>query len=288
MAGGGLDYEIGRAQRKKTITATASAIFLVFLVMGTIAFIVTQAGDEAKVSTHDMHSSSKSVHMLCSSTDYPSTCVSTLTKALKSKYNDSSSVEDPKDLLYAALCVAKNEVVQAFNHSQLLKSNDSRIHAAVEDCMHLFDECRYNIERSLNRSIEFGNNWSNDLETWGSAVISFQQACTDSFPEGETREKMKMLMKTAKEVSSNAVAIIGQVAGLLTLLGDQEIYSNRHQLLENSKGLPVWLLESERRSILGDYESKLRPNVTVAKDGTGNFTTISAALAAIPDKYNGR
>lgn len=287
MAGGGLDYELKRTQRRKTIAAATSAIFLILLVVGTIGFIMTQADNEATVSTHAMHSSAKSVHMLCASTDYPNTCVSTLTKALKSKFNDTSSVEDPKDLLYAALRVVSYEVGHAFKRSQLFKSTDSRIRVAVEDCMHLFDESRYNIERSLNRSVGFGNNWSHDLETWASAVISFEQSCADSFPEGETKEKMKTLMKTAKEVSSNAVAIIGQVAGFLTLLGNQDDKSSRRKLLENGKGLPVWLSKSER-SILGDYESKLKPNVTVAKDGTGNFTTISAALAAIPEKYDGR
>jgi pectinesterase inhibitor-like protein len=288
MAGGGLDSELKRTQRRKTIAATASALFLVLLVVGTVAFIAAQSDDEATVSAHAMHSTSKSVNMLCASTDYPNTCISTLTKALKSKYNDSSSEEDPKDLLYAALHVVSHEVAQAFNNSQLYKSRDSRVRVAVEDCKHLFDECKYNIERSTNRSIEFGNNWSHDLETWASAVISFEQTCIDSFPEGDTRETMKMLMKTAKEVSSNAVAIIGQVAGLLTLLGDQESKSGQRKLLQNAKGLPVWLSKPERRSILGNYESKPRPNVTVSKDGTGNYTTISAALAAIPEKYKGR
>ncbi|KAJ1696824.1 hypothetical protein LUZ63_005336 [Rhynchospora breviuscula] len=287
MAGNRLDDDLRRMQRKKTIAATASAIFLVLLVVGTIAFITTQADDEGTVATRNMHSTSKSVQMLCSSTDYPNTCVSTITRALESKYNDSSSV-DPKELLYAALHVVNHEVDQIFGNSQLFKSNDSRIRDAAEDCIHLFDECRFNIERSMNKSVEFGTNWSHDLETWTSAVISFQQTCTDDFPEGETKEKVKMLMKMANEVSSNAVAIVGQVAGVLTLLGDQDSTSNERQLLENAKGSPIWLSKSERRSILGDYKSKLTPNVTVAKDGTGNFTTISAALDAMPEKYHGR
>ncbi|KAK6143098.1 hypothetical protein DH2020_023446 [Rehmannia glutinosa] len=34
--------------------------------------------------------------------------------------------------------------------------------------------------------------------------------------------------------------------------------------------------------------TKFTPNVTVAKDGSGKFTMISAALDAMPEKYSGR
>lgn len=48
--------------------------------------------------------------------------------------------------------------------------------------------------------------------------------------------------------------------------------------------VPTWAGPSQ---FLGTNE-KLIPNVTVAQDGSGNFKTISEALAAIPETYEGR
>ncbi|KAJ3673203.1 hypothetical protein LUZ60_006577 [Juncus effusus] len=226
--------------------------------------------------------------MLCSATDYHGTCVSTMTKALKLKYNDSSSSVDPKELLSAALLVVTLETKLAFNRSQLFKSNDSEIRLAVTDCQRLYDDCKYNIERSVNRVSGSSADLTHDLQTWMSAVISFEQACMDVFPKGETKEKMKLVMKTAKEVSSNAVSIVRQIGQIISLIDGPNI--GEPQLLEEEKEdkFPNWVQKHERSALQADYKSNRRPNVTVAKDGTGNFTTISAALASMPNKYNER
>lgn len=45
---------------------------------------------------------------------------------------------------------------------------------------------------------------------------------------------------------------------------------------------------SQRRVLKGGSAAKFTPNSIVAKDGSGNFTTISAALGAIPQNRKGR
>ncbi|KAG0501912.1 hypothetical protein HPP92_001984 [Vanilla planifolia] len=55
----------------------------------------------------------------------------------------------------------------------------------------------------------------------------------------------------------------------------------------DEEGFPSWLGEEQRRE-LKQVDIKLKPNVTVAKDGSGDYKTISKALAKMPNKYSGR
>ncbi|KAK4483719.1 hypothetical protein RD792_010921 [Penstemon davidsonii] len=47
-------------------------------------------------------------------------------------------------------------------------------------------------------------------------------------------------------------------------------------------------MDGEHRRMLKADVSEYTPNATVAKDGSGNFTTVSEALNAMPEKYTGR
>ena len=126
-----------------------------------------------------------------------------------------------------------------------------------------------------------------DIKNWLSAVMSYQQTCIDGFPEGELKTKMEKAMTTAKQLTSNALAIITQAASLLSML-DVPGLGVRRRLLSNQDGLPEWLQEGERRFLKEKNTKNLKPNVVVAKDGSGDFKTISAALEAMPEKYKGR
>ncbi|AQL05979.1 putative pectinesterase/pectinesterase inhibitor 13 [Zea mays] len=91
------------------------------------------------------------------------------------------------------------------------------------------------------------------------------------FPKGEVRDEVKSTMEKAREVSSNALAIIKQGAALASML---DLNTGEERKLLGVKG--------------GRRRAALTPNVTVAKDGSGDFTNISAALDAMPEKYSGR
>ncbi|XP_020088214.1 pectinesterase-like [Ananas comosus] len=289
--------------RKNLVIAGSSAAVLMLLVVGTVATVLNQSAEESGgVSARSMHSTSKSVQMICASTDYRQTCESSLSKAV-----NSSSDNDPKAILHAAVSVVVDEVGKAFAHSRLLDSNNSRVKSAVQDCLTLFDDCKYDLKRSLESIIAHAatdhlSKRSHDLETWLSAVISFEEACVDGFPEGELKAKMKAAMKKARELSSNAVAIIGQVSSFLSMLDIPGLSGRRRRLLTAQKepalaaaaaglkedGLPQWMSSTERRVLKSHHKLKVKPNATVAKDGTGDFATISAALDAMPSEYKGR
>ncbi|XP_072991285.1 probable pectinesterase/pectinesterase inhibitor 13 [Typha latifolia] len=272
-------------RRKKIIVAGCSASLLLLLIVGTVASIYIDSDDGTSLSTRSMHSTSKSVKMICSSTDYRSTCESSLSKVI------SKNSTNPKEVLTAAISVVVDEASRAFGQSRLLKSNDSKVRTAMEDCMLLFDDVKYDLNRSLGSvvgdGVEHIRDRSHDMEAWMSAVMTFEGACVDGFPEGEVKKKMEAAMSKAKEMSSNAIAIIGQVRSFLSVL-DMPGLSRRRRLLTAEDGIPSWVSNGERRILTGKSKLKLNPNVTVAKDGSGDFDNISAALAAMPEKYEGR
>lgn len=60
---------------------------------------------------------------------------------------------------------------------------------------------------------------------------------------------------------------------------------DRH--LEGSVPVPPWVSDEDWRMLTSgeEFVVGLTPNVTVANDGSGDFTNISAALDALPETY---
>ncbi|XP_074573051.1 putative pectinesterase/pectinesterase inhibitor 45 [Curcuma longa] len=275
-----------KEERRKLLFLGISACFLLLLVVGAVVGSTYQDddggdGDGSNLSTHAMRASSKSVTALCSSTDYPQTCETSLSKAVP------PDTEDPKVLLKAAVSVVLDGVSKGFQHSRLLRSNDSRVRGAVQDCQEMYEDAKGDINATLRSIIDHGVDKlparSHDMRAWLSAVVTYQQTCIDGFPEGELKEKMKDAMKSARELTSNALAIIGQASSFLSLIN---LPSRRRRLL--SSGFPSWFSEDDRRMLKESINVKPTPNVTVDKDGGGDFTTISEALAKMPARYQGR
>ncbi|KAL0344978.1 UNVERIFIED_CONTAM: putative pectinesterase/pectinesterase inhibitor 13 [Sesamum radiatum] len=93
---------------------------------------------------------------------------------------------------------------------------------------------------------------------------------------------MQKLLNTSKEHGSNALAIVSELSTTL-----KTVQSQRKLLGMDEAGFPAWMGHEYRRMLKADA-AKFTPNVTVAKDGSGKFKTIAAALKAMPEKYTGR
>lgn len=281
--------DLEQKQRRKLVIAGSSAILLLLLVVGTVATTMYQAEDKPNPNTTTMRSSSKAVKMICASTDYKQTCETSLTKLAN------TSSPDPKEILKAAVTAVLDEISKSFSHSSLFKSNDSRVRDAVNDCWEMYQDSKEDLVKTLNKIIDTGLEHLPDqtlnLKNWLSAVYFYQESCVDGFPEGELKNKMRSAMKTTKELTSNALAMTGQVSDFLTMLGVQS-FSRRLLSVEDrpvmKRGYPSWVSKGDRRLLMEHLEFKLEPNVTVAKDGSGDFGTINDAIKNMPLKYVGR
>ena len=288
--------------KKRILIGVVSSVVLAGLI-GCAFFVVTtkNGGSNEKNNESSTNNASKRVahsekmvKLVCSSADYKDKCEGPLTKAVE----EDPKLQHPKDLLKVYVKIVQDEVNKAFNKTNTFKFDTEEEKGAFEDCKQLIQDARDDLETSINQlgQIEFNKLSSKtpDLNSWLSAVISFQQTCVDGFPEGKTKTDLQKMFVDSKEFVSNSLAIVSQVSTFLSTV--QTIARSRLLLSDNSNspvasldsdGFPSWIHSDERR-MLKAADIRPTPNVTVAKDGSGDFKTISEALAAIPKAYNGR
>ncbi|AQL05982.1 pectinesterase [Zea mays] len=293
----------GGQSRKRLVVGVLSVCLLVAMVIGTVMFFVSEkAGYDSELRKRNMSKTMRSVELFCAPADYQGTCHETLETAL----SRTDPAKHPHAAAAAAITAVERALAEGFNRTSVLdavrQSNDTLVWEAIHDCRMLLEDCRGNVERALSsiawRGVEGP---AQDLQAWLSAVITFQGSCVDMFPKGEVRDEVKSTMEKAREVSSNALAIIKQGAALASMLdlntGVDNVDGKGNRQLEedeesaSSLSVPTWVPDEERKLLGvkgGRRRAALTPNVTVAKDGSGDFTNISAALDAMPEKYSGR
>ncbi|CAK7352270.1 unnamed protein product [Dovyalis caffra] len=291
--------------RKKIVIAAVSSIAF---------FVIVGAGVFALVSSHNTSSENKGagsgvsqpapsaksistvirvIKKVCNATTYQDTCQNTLKKEVEK--NPSSA--QPKDLLKIAIKAADEEIEKVLKKASSFKFDTPREKAAFDDCLELIENAKEELKDSITHAgDDLGKLAKNapNLNNWLSAVMSYQQTCIDGFPEGKLKSDMEKNFRAAKELTSNSLAMVSSLASLLKNLPFPGAV-NRRLLAEGNNspsldkdGLPEWMSHEDRRILKGANQDKPKPHVTVAKDGSGDFKTISEALAAMPAKYEGR
>lgn len=282
---------------KQKIMIIVGSTVAIALIAAAAFCAVTYMQKNQTVSTEGNHSKSspsqpksinvaqKAVKSACASTDYQKTCEDSLLKSVK---NDGAS--KPNDIIRAAFAVVSEEIDRVIKEASDIKFDGPFKKAAFDDCLELLKDAKEELNSSI--SIIKGKDLAHmtpvkpELNNWLSAVLSYQQTCVDGFPEGAEKDKMQKLLKTGKELGSNALAFVSQISSIFSAFNGP---ANSHRRLMNldEAGYPSWMDHENRRMLKAD-KTKFTPNVTVAKGGGGDFTTISAALKAMPEKYTGR
>ncbi|KAK8931088.1 putative pectinesterase/pectinesterase inhibitor 45 [Platanthera zijinensis] len=287
-------------QRKRFMIAGASiSVILVLSVVGVATSVYhSRKSDNAGATAspvEELHTSSKFIKTICSPTDFKDVCESTLSKSTAGKNSAS-----PKEIIYAAVSAITDAAQRGFNHSEIfIKSDNPRVKSAINLCRSLINETYDELKLALSRidmhKLEDLPNQKGYIKNWLSAALHYQGMCVDAFPKGEERTRMEAAMKQGNELTSNALAIIGAASKFLSLL-DVSSIAGRNLAEEKEKdgiflradGFPTWIGEETRRHLRQTAKNTLKPNVTVAKDGSGDFSTINDALNAMPKKYAGR
>ncbi|GLT56173.1 hypothetical protein SLA2020_292390 [Shorea laevis] len=288
---------------KKRITIVVIAIFILLIITGAGIFVVVTSvkKNEEKAQpakgkpSHSppnevVRNSDKIIKTICNSTLYQDTCQSTLQKIVK---DSPAAKSHPKDLLKGAISAIADKLEKAFTNVSKLEFATPEAKQAFEVCKQVVADAKEELQTSVdNIGDNLGKLETNgNVNSWLSAVMSYQESCVDAFPEGKLKSNMKVAFNASQELTSNTLAIVKLLSSFISSVS-QTSGANRHLLRSGShdvveNGLPTWMNRDERRMLKGDID-KPTPNVTVAKDGTGNFTTINDALAAMPTKYEGR
>ncbi|KAK4428767.1 putative pectinesterase/pectinesterase inhibitor 13 [Sesamum alatum] len=288
--------QLERRQRlkKRIIIGLLSIVVVLLMAAASVCAVTYMKNQEAakrKQKDSDESPGSGQVHAaeevkaVCAGTDYKQTCEDSILKAVAK-----NSAPQPIDILEASFTVAFDEINGVLKKVSALKYSDKFKQAALEDCLVLLDDAVDELNRSVSsvqgKDKAAFSSKTPDVNNWLSAVLSYEETCIDGFPDGAEKAAMKKLLMSSKEHGSNALAIVSNVFSVFaTIKGSGG--SQRKLLGLDVEGYPTWMSRENRRN-LGADPSKFTPNVTVAKDGSGNYTTISKALDSMPETYKGR
>ncbi|CAL9090372.1 unnamed protein product [Musa acuminata var. zebrina] len=271
----------------KAIFGAVSAVLLVAAVIGVVATVVSSNHKtDASEGDGSLTTTSKSVSAFCAKTDYQADCERTIGSAI----NGSSS---PKEVIQASFQAAIDEIQAAFHLSNnvSLKANDPMNKAAFNICRQLLEDADEELNAAFSETHDLQGlaRRTDDIKTWLSAVISYQQTCLDGITEPELQSTMKDGLSTATKVTSNAIAIVDELSSLLKSFKIPiNITMGSRRLLVDEHGYPSWFSGHDRKLLAAQARGQLTPNVVVAKDGSGKFKTINDAVNAMPKDYSGR
>ncbi|XP_073300164.1 pectinesterase-like [Primulina huaijiensis] len=280
-----MGFDLG-SKKKKVAVAGLASILLVAAVVAVTVGVSNKDGDSgnapAASSAPTISASTKAVQAICNPTDYKETCEQSLSGA---------NTTDPKELIKLAFNYAVKNIGEVIQNSTLLKdaAADERTKGALDTCQDLLHTSIEDLQRSFEKFSEFDvsnlNEYVEDVKTWLSASITYQETCIDGFQNttGDTAEKMKKLLKTASELSSNGLAMVTDFSSMLSSLNLESLGSSRRLL--GSSQVPSFV-NPEARKLLAATPISFKPNAVVAQDGSTPYKTIKAAIDAIPKKNN--
>ncbi|KAG6471358.1 pectinesterase-like [Zingiber officinale] len=273
-----------------------AAILLVAAVIGVIASVVNN--DHKSPSSSSSSSSTKeeqslpstaptSIKALCAQTDYGDVCMRTVGAV-------NSSASDPKAYIQAAFQAAIDEVNGALHHTNNVSAGatDEFNKNAFADCKSLLEYATEELQAAMTESHDVDGlaRRTDDIKSWLSAVITYQETCIDGITQPELQDSMRKGLTTAQQVTSNAIAFVDALSSLFKSfdLNSFNITTSGRRLLSDHGKYPTWFSGHDRKLLAAQSRGQLKPNVVVAQDGSGNFKTISAALNAMPKTFTGR
>lgn len=275
----------------KIIVSAVSLILVVGVAIGVIV-AVNKKNDDPKV-----HAQEKYVRVMCQNTEDQKLCHETLNNVHGS---------DPKEYIAAAVKATSDNVIKALNMSDRLSTDygakDNGVKMALEDCKDLLQFALDSLELSINmvrdNNIYSVHSQTPDIRNWLSAVISYQQSCMEVFDDGKDGEKkIKDQLQTQSldrvqkitGITLDIVADLTRILGQFGLHLDQKPASRRLLGVEvDSEGFPTWFSAADRKLLAKNWRSVVKPNVVVAKDGSGRFKTIKEAIDSYPQGFKGR
>lgn len=282
MAEGG-DAQKGR---RIAIIGVSSLLLVAMVIAVTVGANRNQNGFDDDIENNrknHVSSTMRAVQSICQPTDYKKECVDTLTAEA-----EAGNVTDPKELIKIAFNVTMKKIGEQIKATDLMHEveKDPRSKDAIDTCKQLMDLSIGEFARAMDGIDQFDlkdiDRILMNLKVWLNGAVTYMDTCVDGFQNTTTDagKKMKDILTSSMHMSSNALAIISDFADTVTSWNVTKIFGRR--LLDTDT--PSWV--SEHRMLLDAKTSsfKLKPNVTVALDGTGDVKTINEALLKVPEK----
>ncbi|KAM0903260.1 hypothetical protein ACQ4PT_018776 [Festuca glaucescens] len=228
----------------------------------------------------------------CDGTLYPELCLSTL-----ATIPDLHKKSLPEVISHTCNRTQTNVAAMTSNcssyfHGRLLTARDS---VALSDCMELLDTTMDDLQATISdlQHPEMRPTMDHCM-TVLSAGITNQQTCLEGLSYqkgGDVRSYMEPGIHHIARMVSNSLAMAKKLPGAaapspstLSVQQERQPFTGYGQMV---KGFPRWVKAGDRR-LLQAAASGINANAVVAKDGSGAYTTVSAAVAAAPTNSKSR
>lgn len=206
---------------------------------------------------------------LCNQTPYPKLCNSiVVTKPMATLHETQFKLRE--SALQTTLDKAKEAhgLVKAMD----VATFDERAKLAWADCMELYEDTVDQLNRSL------GSTDHSSSQTWLSAAFTNQQTCRNGFTDFNLSSyfnSFPVMLSDFSKLLRNSLAINKAAAPSMAALSNKKARNRR--LL--SDGFPEWVSAADRK-LLQSSGGAPAADIVVAQDGSGNYKTISEAVAA--------
>ncbi|RVX01001.1 Pectinesterase 2 [Vitis vinifera] len=201
---------------------------------------------------------SEDVKSWCSQTPYPQPC-----EYFLSHKPDHSPIKQKSDFLKISMQLALERALRAESNTYSLgsKCRNELEKTAWSDCLKLYE---YTILR-LNKTVDPNTKCSQvDSQTWLSTALTNLETCQAGFVELGVSDYLLPLM------SNNVSKLISNTLSLNKVPYTEPSYK---------EGFPTWVKPGDRK-LLQSSSPASQANIVVAKDGSGDYTTIKAAVSA--------
>ncbi|PWA84837.1 pectinesterase/pectinesterase inhibitor U1 [Artemisia annua] len=282
-------------KRKKLIFGALATVLLVSALIGIVVGVKSKnstSNDKSMSQSITVSSAHEIVKSSCSTTLYPELCYSTVA----SHPEVSTKVKSQKDVIELAINVTEKAVQLSKSKIEKLskrKGLTPREYGALRDCLEMVTETLDELEEVVKGLEEYRTKKSlkehaEDLKTLMSSTITDQSTCLDGFSHDEAdkkvRKELEKLEERVEKMCSNALAMICNMTN--TDIANENKLNGRNLKEETlDSEWPHWMSVKDRKLL---QSGTVRPNVVVAADGSGNYKTVAAAVAAAPSKSSTR
>ncbi|XP_056171633.1 pectinesterase-like isoform X2 [Syzygium oleosum] len=227
-------------------------------------------------------------HSTCQGTLYPDLCVSTL-----ASFPNLASKSVPQMISSTVNLTAAQARAASSSCSGLRRRLAAKLgpleRRALDDCLELLADTVGEFSNAISDlSCKNGPTAPaahfHDLQTLLSGAMTNQYTCLDGFAYSKqnVRQAIERSLVNISHHVSNSLVMLKKLPGVKGRPSGSpaaEVFPEYGRMRD---GFPSWVSPKDRR-LLQAPVSAIKYNVTVAQDGTGNFTTVSAAVAAAPN-----
>ncbi|VFQ59613.1 unnamed protein product [Cuscuta campestris] len=224
----------------------------------------------------------------CEGTLYPDLCVSTLTKSDLPRRTIAQIISATVNVTVSEVRASSSNCSRLIHKMPELGILEKR---ALDDCVELLSVTQDELKKALsdltkNDAASPAKHYT-DLQTLFSAAMTNQATCLDGFAFSK-RNVRRFIEKKLREISRH---VSNSLAMLKKIKKKKKKKKKKDEAPEEAfpeygrvrGGFPAWLTRRDRALLQAPAVNGSAVDLVVAKDGSGNFTTVGEALGAAPN-----